>query len=57
MLLNVFYYGSQFFLCLTEKRNSYRSGTTWGQVNDDRLNIFGVNYPFKTMAKRITVRW
>ncbi len=28
-------------LCLTEERNSYRFGATWGWVNDDRIFIFG----------------
>ncbi len=34
--------------CLSEQRNSYRFGTPWGWVNDDRIFIFWVNYPFKT---------
>ncbi len=29
-----------------EQRHSYRFGTTWGWVNDDRILIFWVNYPF-----------
>ncbi len=28
-------------LCSAEQRNSYRFGTTWGWVNDDRIFIFG----------------
>lgn len=24
-------------------------GATWGSINDDRIFIFAVNYPFKTM--------
>ncbi len=32
-------------LCSAKQRNSYRSGTTWGWVNDDNLH-FWVNYPF-----------
>ncbi len=32
-------------LCLAEQRNSYRFGTTWGWVNDDR--IFGWTIPIK----------
>ncbi len=34
-------------LCSAEEINSYRFGTTWGWVNDDRIFIFWVNYPFK----------
>ncbi len=36
-------------LCSAEQRHSYRFGTTWGWVNDDRIFIFGwtihPNYP------------
>ncbi len=32
-------------LCLAEQRNSYRFGTTWGWVNDDRIFIFGWTIP------------
>ncbi len=28
-------------LCLAEQRHSYRFGTTWGWINDDRIFIFG----------------
>ncbi len=28
-------------LCLTEERNSYRFGMTWGWISDDRISIFG----------------
>ncbi len=28
-------------LCSAEQRHSYRFGTTWGWVNDDRIFIFG----------------
>ncbi len=28
-------------LCSAEQRNSYRFGTTWGWVNDDRIIILG----------------
>ncbi len=28
-------------------RNSHRFGTAWGWVNDDKMFIFKVNYPFK----------
>ncbi len=30
-----------FHFCSAEQRNSYRFGTTWGWVNDDRIFIFG----------------
>ncbi len=33
------------FLCVIEGINSYRFGTTWGGVEDDRFN-FWVNYAF-----------
>ncbi len=32
-------------LCSAEQRNSYRFGTTWGGVNDDRIFIFGWTIP------------
>ncbi len=32
-------------LCSAEQRHSYRFGTTWGWVNDDRINIFGWSIP------------
>ncbi len=32
-------------LCLAEHRNSYRFGTTWGWVNDDKFFIFGWTIP------------
>ncbi len=32
-------------LCSAEQRNSYRFGTTWGWVNDDRIFIFGRTIP------------
>ncbi len=34
------------YLCSAEDRHSYRFGTSWGWVNDDRIVIFWVNYPF-----------
>jgi len=34
-------------LCSTEERNSYRFGTTWGWVNDDRIFIFGWTIPLR----------
>ncbi len=35
-------------LCSAEQRNSYRFGTTWGWVNDDRIFIFGCTVPLST---------
>ncbi len=32
-------------LCSAEQRHSYRFGTTWGWVNDDRIFIFGWTVP------------
>ncbi len=32
-------------LCSAEQRHSYRFGTTWGWVNDDRIFIFGWTSP------------
>ncbi len=32
-------------LCSAEQRHSYRIGTTWGWVNDDRIFIFGWTIP------------
>ncbi len=32
-------------LCSAEQLNSYRFGTTWGWVNDDRIFIFGWTIP------------
>ncbi len=34
-------------LCSAEQRNSYRFGTTWGWVNDDRIFIFGWTIPLR----------
>ncbi len=39
------YKRSSKYLCLTEQRNSYRVGTTWEWVNDDRIFIFGWTFP------------
>ncbi len=36
-------------LCSAEQRHSYRFGTTWGWVNDDRIFIFGWTIPLTTM--------
>ncbi len=35
-------------LCSAEQRNSYRFGTTWGWVNDDRIFIFGWIIPLRS---------
>ncbi len=41
-------------LCSAEQRNSYRFGTTWGWVNDDRIFIFGWTIPLSaTYINRI----
>ncbi len=37
-------------LCSAEQRNSYRFGTTWGWVNDDRIFIFGWTIPLMLMG-------
>ncbi len=34
-------------LCSAEQRHSYRFGTTWGWVNDDRIFIFGWTIPLR----------
>ncbi len=36
-------------LCSAEQRNSYRFGTTWGWVNDDRIFIFGWTIPLSPL--------
>ncbi len=36
-------------LCSAEQRHSYRSGTTWGWVNDDRIFIFGWTIPLRPL--------
>ncbi len=40
-------------LCSAEQRHSYRFGTTWGWVNDDRIFIFGWSIPLKSMENPI----
>ncbi len=37
-------------LCSAEQRNSYRLGTTWGWVNDDRIFIFGWTIPLSPQS-------
>ncbi len=39
---------SQVTLCSAEQRHSYRFGTTWRWVNDDRIFIFGWTIPLTT---------
>ncbi len=44
----VWLHSSKYFIsCFTEQRKSYRVGTTWGWVNDDRTVIFGWTIHFK----------
>ncbi len=38
-------------LCSAEQRHSYRFGTTWGWVNDDRIFIFGWTSPLSNNLK------
>ncbi len=40
-------------LCSAEQRNSYRFGTTWGWVNDDRIFIFGCTVSLKNMQNSV----
>ncbi len=40
-------------LCSAEQRNSYRFGTTWGWVNDDRIKIFGWTIPLSQFPSEI----
>ncbi len=50
-------------LCSEEQRHSYRFGTTWGWVNDDRIFIFGWTIPlsrwgiFVEIAKNTLYGW
>ncbi len=39
-------------LCSAEQRHSYRFGTTWGWVNDDRIFIFGWTIPLRLKVYR-----
>ncbi len=41
-------------LCSAEQRNSYRFGTTWGWVNDDRICIFGWTIPLNDHVIHVT---
>ncbi len=43
--------------CLTEDRNSYRFGTTWGWVNDNRINIFGWTIPLRSKVRFSSNAW
>ncbi len=38
-------------LCSAEQRHSYRFGTTWGWVNDDRIFIFGWTIPLRSFLR------
>ncbi len=51
-----FPHSSEYFpLCSAEQRHSYRFGTTWGWVNDDRFFIFGWTIPLKLVLwSRVT---
>ncbi len=44
-------------LCLTEDRNSYRFGTTWGWVNDNRIKIFGWTIPLRSKVRFSSNAW
>ncbi len=59
-----FYYRSQwcpktawlqtfFKISSAEQRNSYRFGTTWGWVNDDRIFIFGWTIPLSVNFSKL----
>ncbi len=41
------------FLLCSEQIDSYRFGTTWGWVNDDRIFIFGCTVPLRTGCWRV----
>ncbi len=52
----VWLHSSKYFIsCFTEQRKSYRVGTTWGWVNDDRTVIFGWTIHFKNIIKIIII--
>ncbi len=36
-------------LCSAEQTHSYRFGSTWGWVNDDRIFIFGCTVPLRSL--------
>ncbi len=42
-------------LCSVEQTHSYRFGTTWGWVYDDRIFIFGWTIPLMVLWK--TINW
>ncbi len=44
-------------LCSAEQRHSYRFGTTWGWVNDDRIFIFGWTIPLMFMSPPSGEHW
>ncbi len=39
-------------LCSAEQRHSYRFGSTWGRVNDDRIFIFGWTIPLMLIYQK-----
>ncbi len=42
-------FSSEYLPLCSEQTHSYRFGTTWGRVNDDRIFIFWVYCPFKSL--------
>ncbi len=44
-------------LCSAEQRHSYRFGTTWGWVNDDRIFIFGWTVPLSCKPMLYALPW
>ncbi len=46
-------------LCFEDEQRSYRFGTTWGWVINDRILFFWVNYPFNSLSTVIesTTDW
>ncbi len=42
-------------LCSAEQRHSYRFGTTWGWVNDDRIFIFGWTIPLSRWGMFVAI--
>lgn len=47
---------SQNVFCFEEQSESYRFGMTGGWVNDDRIGIFWVNYPFNVITTQMKVK-
>ncbi len=40
-------------LCSAEQTHSYRFGSTWGWVNDDRIFIFGWTIPLSVLGNKV----